>query len=72
MIKVIPFSLRRRLLEAVCVLFGHNWRGYGCTEQSDFMLEEYSECARCRLENHDRSGYAAAFERQYGRTGDAM
>lgn len=58
-----PFPARRRLAELVCVLFGHEWNIHGSTsDERGFILEEYDECTRCRLENHDRAGYAARYE----------
>ena len=54
----VPMTITNRLKEIICVVFGHEWNAYGRTESDDGrILEEYSECARCGLENHDRSGY---------------
>lgn len=65
---ILPFPARRRRAELYCVLFGHSWHSYGCTRAADgAMLEEYSTCERCGLENHDRSGYLALYNRSNGR-----
>jgi len=60
---VVEMTLGDRLREVVCVIFGHSWTSYGSTK--DFngrILEEYSECGYCGLENHDRSGHLALYK----------
>lgn len=60
-IKILPF--RRRLAELLCVLFGHDWTGYGSVEDdTGFILEEHNDCGRCGLRNYDGSGYVERYE----------
>jgi hypothetical protein len=54
----VPMTLANRLKETICVVFGHDWNAYGSIkDERGQILEEYRECDRCGLENHDRSGY---------------
>ena len=54
----VHMSTKRRILEIVCVLFGHSWNEYGITtDHTGRLLEEYSKCGTCGLENHFRPKY---------------
>lgn len=57
-----------RLKEIICVIFGHNWDEYGSTTHANGrILEEYSKCGCCGLENHDRSGMLDQYHEDFGK-----
>ena len=56
--RAVKMTAANRFKEVLCVVFGHEWNSYGVIRDDDGrILEEHSECGRCGLENHDRSGY---------------
>jgi hypothetical protein len=60
-------SFKNRMKEILCVIFGHDWSEYGSrTHENGRILEEYSKCQCCGLENHDRQGMLDQYEEEFG------
>ena len=53
----------------LCFLFGHEWNENGFTQDTatGIKTDIYRRCARCQLEQHDRSGAIALYEAKYGK-----
>ena len=65
--KTVPMTFGNRLKEIICVIFGHSWNEYGSnTHDNGRILEEYSRCDNCGLENHDRSGHLEQYKEDFG------
>jgi len=63
----IKFSLKRRLAEIACVVFGHSWDTYeeARSEECDYPLEQSNTCSTCGLVNRDVSGYIRLYESKH-------
>jgi hypothetical protein len=61
--QAMKFPGKRRLLEILCVLFGHLWDVHEETKSSecDYPLERADTCSRCGLANRDTSGFWRLF-----------
>lgn len=63
---VVKMKFGNRAREIICVLFGHSWNENGSvTHKNGRVLEEYSKCSCCGLENHNRQGYLDQFHDEY-------